>query len=114
MSGSGITYATLAPWLAILGVVATTIATRASFIMLGERARLPAWVERALRYAPACALAAIIGPDVLMRDGTLHLGPGNFRLLATVAAGIVFAATRSMIWTIVAGMAAYTALRFWA
>lgn len=113
MNGAGGTYAALAPWLAILGVVATTLVTRSSFILLGDRAKLPPLVERALRYAPACALAAIIGPDVLMHDGALDLGPANFRLLAAVAAGAVFAFTRSMIWTIVAGMAAFTVLRLW-
>jgi branched-subunit amino acid transport protein len=104
----------LVPWLAILGVVATTLVTRSSFILLGDRAKLPPVVERALRYAPACALAAIIGPDLLVQGGAPNLGPGNFRLLAAAAAALAFAFTRSMIWTIVAGMAAFTILRLWA
>lgn len=111
VSEAGSAWTALAPWLAILGVVATTLVTRSSFILLGDRARLPPVVERALRYAPACALAAIIGPDVLMQHGTLALGPANFRLLAALAAAAVFAFTRSMVWTIVAGMAAFTVLR---
>lgn len=111
MSGSDSTYALLLPWLAILGVVATTLATRSSFILLGDRAKLPPLVERALRYAPACALAAIIAPDLLLRGGALDLGPANFRLLAAAAAAIAFAYTRSILWTIVAGMAVYTVLR---
>lgn len=111
MSGTESVWSALAPWLAILGVVATTLATRSSFILLGDRARLPPIVERALRYAPACALAAIIGPDVMLHGGRLDVGPTNFRLLAALAAALVFAYTRSMVWTIVAGMAAFTVLR---
>ena len=41
----------------LLGLVTTL--PRASFIVLGERAALPETLHRALRYAPAAALAAI-------------------------------------------------------
>jgi branched-subunit amino acid transport protein len=98
-------------WLAILGVSATTLITRCSFLVLGRRAELPPAVERALRYAPGAALAALIGPELLMQDGQLHADPGNPKLLSAAVAIGVFAATRSMVWTIVAGMAVFTALR---
>jgi branched-subunit amino acid transport protein len=100
-------------WLAILGVSSTTLVTRCSFLVLGRRAELPPVVERALRYAPAAALAALIGPELLMQRGHLHVGLDNPKLLAAIAAVGVFLATRSMVWTIVAGMAAFTALRVW-
>jgi hypothetical protein len=45
--------------------LATTL-PRASFIVLGNRVVLPSVVQRALRYAPAAALAAIVVPDVLV------------------------------------------------
>lgn len=106
--------AALLVWLAIAGVLATTLATRASFIVLGARWRLPEVVERALRYAPACALAAIVGPDVLAHGGAPVAGLENFRLPAAIAAAIAFALTRSMLWTIGVGMTVFTALRLWA
>lgn len=114
MSDGPTLYAGAWAWAAILGIVATTLATRSSFILLGHRARLPPLVERALRYAPACALAAIIAPDLLLREGALDLGPANFRLLAAVVAACVFAYTRSILGTIVAGMTAFTVLRLYA
>jgi branched-subunit amino acid transport protein len=101
-------------WLAILGVSSTTVLTRCSFLVLGRRAELPPIVERALRYAPAAALAALIGPELLVRDGTIDVTTDNFRLLAAIAAVVTFLGTRSMVWTIVGGMAAFTALRLWA
>ncbi len=74
--------------LAIWGVfvligLATTL-PRASFIVLGSRVALPSLVQRALRYAPAAALAAIVVPDVLLVAGTLD--PLNPKLAAAAAA----------------------------
>lgn len=100
-------------WLAILGVSSTTVITRCSFLVLGERAKLPPIVEQGLRYAPGAALAALIGPELLMHGGRVHVGPDNLKLLGAIAAAATFVATRSMVWTIVAGMAAFTALRLW-
>jgi branched-subunit amino acid transport protein len=100
-------------WVAVLSVGVTTVVTRCSFLVLGARARLPPLAERALRYAPATALAALIGPDLLLRDGHLAFGPGNVRLLAAAIAIGAWAATRNMVWTIAAGMLALTGLRLW-
>lgn len=60
-------------WLTFVAIGLATTLPRASFIVLGSRVQLPAIVERALRYAPASALAAVVGPDLLVRDGALHL-----------------------------------------
>ena len=55
-------------WLAFVLMGLTTVGTRGSFILLGEKGRLPAAVQRALRYAPAAALSALVLPDLLL-DG---------------------------------------------
>lgn len=98
-------------WLVIAGLTATTVLTRAGLLLLGDRLTLPPRVERALRYAPACALAAIVAPDLLLAGGRLDLSFGNHRLLAGLVSVAVFLRTRSMLWTLAAGMAAFTALR---
>jgi branched-subunit amino acid transport protein len=67
----------------ILIGLATTL-PRASFIVLGSRVALPSLVQRALRYAPAAALAAIVVPDILLVSG--ELAPINPKLAAAVAA----------------------------
>lgn len=101
-------------WLGVVGIAATTVVTRASFLALGRRAQLPPVVERALRHAPAAALAALIVPEVFAHGGHVALGLDNVRLYAGLAAVGGFLATRNMVWTIVAGMAVFTALRLWA
>ena len=60
-------------WIAFALVALATHIPRGSFIVLGQRARLPQPVQDALRYAPAAALAAIVVPDVLVVDGAVQL-----------------------------------------
>ncbi|MEX0846741.1 MAG: AzlD domain-containing protein [Ilumatobacteraceae bacterium] len=96
---------------AIMGLTLGTVATRSSFFVLPARIRLPERVERALRYAPACALAAIIAPGVLSSDQQVTIGWGNHQMWALVAAALVFAKTRNMLAMMVVGMGVFTALR---
>jgi branched-subunit amino acid transport protein len=103
----------LAVWIGIAGVALTAVVTRLSFIAFGERVQLPPAAERALRYAPAAALGAILAPSLLLHDGRFQLLQGNHRLLAAAIGALVVWRTRSILWTIVAGLAAYTALRLW-
>lgn len=66
-----------------------TILPRSSFILLQDRIHLPEWVRRALRYAPAAALAAVIAPDVFMVQGNFTLW--NAKPIATlVVVGVVY------------------------
>jgi len=101
----------LADLLAILGITATGFLTRGSFVVFGAGLRLPRLVEQALRYAPAAVLGAIIAPALLLKGGHADLSPGNQRLIAALAAGLVMWRSHSMMATIAAGMAALTALR---
>jgi branched chain amino acid efflux pump len=105
--------AATAIWIAVGGITLTAILTRMSFVALGERLRLPPLAEQALRHAPAAALGAILAPSLLIVDGDLALTPANHRLLAAVVAALVMWRTRSILWTIVAGLAAFSALRIW-
>lgn len=105
--------ATLRLWLAIVGIGLTGVVTRCSFLVLGERLKLPPIAGRALKHAPAVALAAIVAPALLLMDGRLELALGNQRLWAALLAGVVMGLTRSMLWTIAVGLAAFTLLRLY-
>lgn len=98
-------------WLVIVGLTAVTVVTRSFFLVLGDRIALPLRVQHALRYAPACALVALVAPEVLLEQGQLSLSLGNIKLLASALAIGVMLASRSMIVTMAVGMAAFTALR---
>lgn len=100
--------------IAIAGLTVVTVLTRASFFMLPASVQMPARVERALKYAPPCALAAIIAPGVLAHDGHVTIGWGNHQMWALLAATAVFAVKRNMVLMMVVGMSVLTALRLWA
>lgn len=98
-------------WLAILGLTAVTVITRSAFLVLGDRFPLPERVQHALRYAPACALSALIAPEVMTSGGALVLDPASPKLAAGLVAVAVMAFSRSMIVTMVVGMGVFTLLR---
>jgi branched-subunit amino acid transport protein len=92
---------------AIAGITAATFIARSTLLLVGLSLRFPPAVEAALRFAPACALAAIIVPDLLFTDGVADLSWSNHRLLAGIAGAAIFAAFRSVIGTIGGGMAVF-------
>lgn len=101
----------LAIWIIVVGLTLVTIATRSFFLVLGERYALPERLQHALRYAPACALVALIAPELVLADGALALSVANPKLVAGVAAAAVMVVTRSMIAAMAVGMAGFWALR---
>jgi branched-subunit amino acid transport protein len=98
-------------WLTIAGLTVLTIVTRNAFLVLGHKVALPERVQHALRYAPACALIALIVPEVVLQSGTLALGLSNPKLVATVVAVATLLLTRRAVAAIALGMLAYTLIR---
>jgi branched-subunit amino acid transport protein len=98
-------------WLTIVGMTLVTLATRSLMLAFGDRIPLPERVQHALRFAPACALAALIVPELLTAQGAWAISLGNARLVAGAAAIAVMLATRSMMATMGLGMAVFLALR---
>jgi len=91
-------------------MAATTVLTRGFFFLLAG-SRMPAWLQHALGYVPAVALAAIVAPDLLVSGGAVSLSWTNTKLIAGVAAIVFFLWTRHVLGTLVFGMAVFTVLR---
>lgn len=99
-------------WAVIGALSVATAATRSSFWLVGHHITIPKRVQEVLRYAPACALAAIIAPDLLLGNaGQLQLTVTNPKLLAGLAAVLFYLIRRNMLQTIVFGMLVFTGLR---
>ena len=98
-------------WLSFVAMTAITIVSRTFFLLAGDRVTLPQRLQRALRYAPAAALAVIVVPEVLLLDHQFSLHLHNPKLAAAVAATGWFVWRRNMIEMIVVGMAVYTLCR---
>ncbi len=78
-------------WLCIAGLTLVTLLTRGAFLLLGERVTLGPNVQRALRYAPAAVLIAIVVPDLLLdSNGNMALDIHNHKLIAATVASIYF------------------------
>nr|WP_255220067.1 AzlD domain-containing protein [Burkholderia glumae] len=95
----------------IAGMTLVTALTRALFLIGGARTVLPARAQRALRYAPAAALAAVVLPDLLDTPAGLSFSLANHDFYAAAAGLGWFLWRRSMLGTIVVGMLVSTALR---
>jgi branched-subunit amino acid transport protein len=98
-------------WLSLIVIGLLTFGTRLVFIALADRMKMPAWVERGLRFVPVAALTAILVPEVLKPEGNLYLSLGNARLLAGVLAVLVAWRTKNVLLTIGVGMAALLILQ---
>ena len=99
-------------WVVIGVLCVATAATRSAFWLIGHRVTIPPRVQEVLRYAPACALAAIIGPDLLVdAQGETQLTLANPKLLAGILAFLFYWWRKNMLLTIIFGMAAFTLLR---
>jgi len=98
-------------YVAIALLTLCSVLARAGFMLFGDYLPLPDGVRRALRYAPAAALTAILVPDLLpWRTG---VGPVfDYKLVAGIVAILVFLRTRSAVLVIVSGMATLWALRW--
>ena len=91
-----------------LGVI--TVVTRGFFFISNRPWTLPNWAQRGLQYAPIAALAAVVVPEVVMSQGVLISTWLDARIFAAVAGLVWFAWQRSVLGTILAGMAVYLPL----
>jgi len=98
-------------WVIIAGLALVTVITRNFFIVLGDAVPLPARVQHALRYAPVCALTALIAPEVLTQQGAWALDWSNAKLIGALAAGITVLTTRNTLVTMAVGMSAFFLVR---
>lgn len=94
-----------------LGLILTLVAcglltflTRFSFIAGGRRLALGPRLQALLRYVPPAVLAALIAPEIFVRDGALDFSPTSPRLIAAAVAAAVALRTRSVTLTIGVGL----------
>ena len=97
-------------WGGILAITLATVVARTVLLLLPGQLSWPSGIDAALRYAPACALAGIIAPDLLFVADSGEIA-ANPKLWGGLAGIFIFATTRSMIATIGGGMLVFTLSR---
>ncbi len=91
-------------WLVVIISGFITFLIRFSLIGLWGKLKIPDLINRALIYIPPAVLAAIILPELMIREGQLDLSISNPRLVAGLVAIIVAWITKNVVVTILAGM----------
>lgn len=95
----------------ILGLTLITFITRSAFLVLGDYIPLPEAIRRGLRYAPTCALVAIVVPDLFLQNGVFLPVWSNPKVWAGVASIVAYLLWRNMLVGILSGMVALWVLR---
>ncbi|HEY8346585.1 MAG TPA: AzlD domain-containing protein [Symbiobacteriaceae bacterium] len=95
----------------ILGMALVTYLPRMLPLVVLSRVQLPPLVLKWLSYVPVSVLAALLAKELLMTDAGLAFPPAHPHLLAALPAFIVAATTRSLMGTVIAGIAAMALLR---
>ena len=98
-------------FITIVGLTVVTVLTRSFFLIPEREVALPEWVKRGLRYAPLAALAAVVVPEVVMTQGQFIATWQDARLYAVAAGSAYFFWRRSILGTIVSGMAVLIPLK---
>ncbi len=100
-------------WAVIILLTVATVIDRSAFWVIGHHINLPRRVQEALRYAPSCALAAIVAPDFFINDDQLVTSLHNPKLIAGIAAGVFYLWKKDMLLTIIFGMGIFTVVRLY-
>ena len=100
----------------VLGAIALltlcSVLTRAAYMVFGHLLPLPESLRRALRYAPAAALVAIIVPEILPWSAG-SVPQIDVRAAAAVVAIALYVRTGNSLVLIGGGMLAYWLMRPW-
>ena len=96
--------------LVIVGLAGVSVLTRCFFFILDRPWELPAWVERALQYAPVAALAGVIAPEVVMQSGHFVATWQDARIFGAAAGALLYYWRRNVLVTMGGGMAVYLPL----
>lgn len=97
-------------WLVIVLLGIGTYLIRFSFLgLIGDRDLQP-FTQKLLRFVPVAVMPGLVAPLVVWPQAT-EGAPDPARLLAAAAALIVGAATKSVLWAVIAGLVTlYSAL----
>ena len=94
----------------IAGLAGVTVLSRCFFFILDRAWSLPAWAERALQYAPVAALAGVVIPEVVLLDGAVTVPWTDARFYGSLVGAALYFVRRSVLLTMVGGMAVYLPL----
>jgi branched-subunit amino acid transport protein len=101
--------------LLVIGMTLGTVWSRSFFILLGEKIKISPLVLEAIRFAPLAAMIAILAPEIFLPASASSVAQFDIHLpniWGGIAALVAFYFSRKMLFTLLVGMAVFTAIRF--
>jgi branched-subunit amino acid transport protein len=98
-------------WIGLVGLGAITVLSRCAILLWPGPLTLPPRLQRALRYAPMAAFAAVIAPATLLSADGVMVQWTHPRVLAVVAALLAWWISRRMPVSMIAGLSVYVLTR---
>lgn len=95
--------------LLLVGMGAVTYIPRWLPLWVLSGRRLPRWFLDWLSLIPVAVLSALLLPELLVTGSPGHLDPAGPKFLIAVPTFVVAAKTKSLLWTVLIGMALYWA-----
>jgi branched-subunit amino acid transport protein len=99
-------------WLTMIIAGVITYGIRLSFIVIFGQREISEPIRRGLRFVPPAVFTAIILPELLFPNGTTEISLLNTRLIAGILAAVVAWRTKSVVLTILVGMAVLLSLEW--
>lgn len=100
-------------YLLILGLWIVNYLPRMFPMLILSRLNIPEPIIKWLGFIPAAVLSAITAQSILMPDKQLFLSLQNNYLLAAIPTFAIAIKTRSLVWTLIAGMLFMALLQLW-
>ena len=97
-------------WVSIIGLSVGTLLIRVSFFFLLGKIKISKKVEKAFAYIPAAVLPALVGPSVVLHQGSVQVLGGYERLLALTIATIACYVSKSVLVAIITGLGSLFAI----
>ena len=94
-----------------LGSALVTLIPRVVPLVLLSRVALPAWIRSWLTYVPISILASLLASELFLSGGRSFVLQGNLSLIAILPVIAIAWRTRSIIGSVLAGIAAIALLR---
>jgi branched-subunit amino acid transport protein len=97
--------------LIILGSAIVTFVPRVLPLVILSRLKIPDWGMRWLNYVPISVMAALVGQELILPNGKPSSFQDNIELVAALPTFAAAILSRSLIWTVVAGIISMMLLR---
>lgn len=97
--------------LIVIGGAIVTFIPRVVPLMVLSRMKLSESVQNWLHFVPIAILAALVGQELFIQENKVNIKL-NQELLAAVVSVLVAIKTRSLLWTVIAGVFSFIAVKW--